>query len=122
MKVGVVTCGAAALLSFVGVQIASATILYNPVVSQVGDGTAVVSGQGRTTTISIYQNTTPNQLAPASSLAFPSAANSPRLINSDSASSEANLSNNPAISDKAAKGLPYSGNAYTYSSGYDAAN
>src|SRR5262245_7329490 len=111
---------AASVVSASITSIASAAIIYNPVVTMVGDGTAVVSGQSRTTTLRIYANTTPAQPAPISELAYNSGASGVRLTNSDSATSEAALSNNPGTADAAAIGAAYSGTIYVYSAGYDA--
>ncbi len=99
---------------------ASAAIIYNPVVTMVGDGTPVVSSQSRTTTLQVYANTVPG--APLSTLAFNSSASGVRLTNSDSATSEGALSNNPGTADAAAVGAAFGGTVYTYSAGYDAAN
>src|SRR5262249_22145615 len=101
---------------------ASGAIIYNPVVTMIGDGTTIVSGQGRTTTLRVYANTTPSQAAPLSQLAFNSGASGTRLVNSDSATSEGALSNNPGTADAAAAGTAYSGTIYTYSAGYEAPN
>lgn len=101
---------------------ASAAIIYNPVVTMIGDGTAVVSSQSRTTTIQVYANSIPAQAAPLSQLAFNNTTPGSRLTNSDSATSEGMLSNNPGTADAAAVGAPYGGTVYTYSAGYDAAN
>src|SRR5690242_2993204 len=84
---------------------ASAAIIYNPVVTMIGDGTALVGSQGRTTTLQVYANTVPG--APISQLAFNSSASGLRLTNSGSATSEGALSNNPGTSDAAAAGSAY---------------
>lgn len=99
---------------------ASAAIIYNPVVTMIGDGTTIASGQSRTTTLQVYANTVPG--APLSTLAFNSGSSGVRLTNSDSATSEGALSNNPGTADAAAAGASYGGTVYTYSVGYDAAN
>jgi PEP-CTERM motif len=99
---------------------ASAAIIYNPVVTMIGDGTAIVTSQSRTTTIQVYANTIPG--APLSQAAFNSGTTGVRLTSSDSATSEGALSNNPGTADAAAAGVPYGGTVYTYSAGYDAAN
>src|SRR5262245_14776247 len=101
---------------------ASAAIIYDPVVRMMGDGSSVVSGQSRTTTLRVYANTVPGQAVPLSQLAFNSGASGVRLTNSDSASSEGALSNNPGTADAAAAGVAFGGTIYTYSAGYDAAN
>ena len=101
---------------------AFAAISYEPVVTMIGDGTAVVSGQGRTTTIQIYQASLPARAAPVSQSVFDSGASGTRLVNSDSATSEGMLSNNPGVADAAAAGTSYGGTVYTYSAGYDAPN
>jgi hypothetical protein len=89
----------------------------------VGDGTTVVSSQSRTTTLRVYSNTTAAQASPLSELAFNNnVANGTRLTNSDSATSEGLLSNNPGVADAAAAGTSFGGTVYAYSAGYDAAN
>jgi hypothetical protein len=100
---------------------ASAGLLYNPVVSVVGDGTTTGSA-GVTTSISVYNNSVAAQAAPISSTSYNSGATGTRLVNSFSATSEATLTNNPGISDAAAKGLSFAGPAYVYSGGYDGAD
>lgn len=99
---------------------ASAALIYNPVVTMIGDGNAIVSGQSRTTTLQVYANTVPG--APLSSLAYNSGSTGTRLTNSDSATSEGALSNNPGTADAAAAGVAYGGAIYTFSAGYDAPN
>jgi hypothetical protein len=101
---------------------ACASLLYNPVVTVVGDGTTTVGGAGYNTSIYLYHNSLPAQPTPISSATYNSGASGTRLVNSASATSEGSLTNNPGISDNAAKGLSYAGPAYAYSAGYDAAN
>jgi hypothetical protein len=115
---------AAVGLSALCASVASAAILYNPVVTLVGDGTAAdMGGQGKTTTIQIYDNTQPGQASPISQLAYNSGSGTGNmLINSVTGSTEAELSNNPAISTAAAAGQSYSGTTYVYSAGYNTAN
>src|SRR5690349_9062717 len=84
---------------------AHAAVMYNPVVTMIGDGAVPTSGQGKITTIRVYANTTANQVSPISELAYNSGATGTRLINSATAGSEGMLSNNPAIADAAAAGL-----------------
>jgi hypothetical protein len=101
---------------------ASAGLLYNPVVTVVGDGTTTGNGVGVTTSVYIYGSSVAAQAAPISSTSYNSGATATRLVNSLTASSEGSLTNNPGTSDAAAKGLSYLGTAYVYSAGYDAAN
>ncbi len=101
---------------------AIAGLLYQPVVTAIGDGTVATSGNGYTTSVYLYSSNTANQAAPVSSTSYNSSASGTRLVNSTSATSEGALSNNPGVSDKAALGQSYSGTAYAYSAGYDAAN
>ena len=100
---------------------ASAGLLYNPVVTVVGDGTTT-GGAGVTTSINVYNNSVAGQAAPISATSYNSGATGTRLVNSFSATSEGSLTNNPGISDAAAKGLSYAGTAYVYNGGYDAAD
>jgi hypothetical protein len=100
--------GAAGLVS----RDASGGILYDPVVTVVGDGVNAASGSaGNTATISVYNNTVPNQPAPVASQAYTG------LVNTDS-SVEGDLQNNGAVADAAAAGLPYAGTALVFSAGY----
>jgi hypothetical protein len=115
---GAIVLGISSLVA----NVATATLLYNPVVTVVGDGTTTASGNGYNTSIYLYHNSLPAQLAPISSATYNSGATGTRLVNSASASSEGSLTNNPGISDNAALGLSYAGPAYAYSAGYDAAN
>ncbi len=101
---------------------ASAGLLYNPATTVVGDGTNTTSGTGVTTSVYIYKNSIAAQGAPVSSTPYNSSAIGTRLVNSFSATSEGSLTNNPGISDAAAKGLSYAGTAFVYGSGYDAAD
>ena len=90
---------------------ASAAILYNPVVAQVGDGIKIGSGSGVTTTIETFTNSVANQSAPVASLAYTG------LVNTNS-SVEGMLSNSPSIADAAAAGQAFTGTALIYSAGY----
>jgi hypothetical protein len=101
---------------------ASAGLLFNPVVTVVGDGTNITSGVGVTTTDRVYLNSVASQVAPLSSAAYNSSTAGTRLVNSFSASSEGSLTNNPGISDAAAQGVSYAGTAFVYNAGYDAAD
>lgn len=103
-------------------QTAAASLLYDPIVTVVGNGTTPASGTGYTTAIHLYKHSTAAQVAPTSSVAYNSGVSGLRLVNSASATSEGSLTNNPALADFAAKGLPYFGTGYAYSGGYDAAN
>ena len=84
---------------------ASAGLLYNPVVTVVGDGTTT-GGAGVTTSINVYNNSVAGQprrsvrrritaALPALGLVNSSSRNLPRIPKT----------NNPGISDAAAKGL-----------------
>jgi hypothetical protein len=100
---------------------AHAGLLYNPVVTVIGDGTNTGSA-GLTTTISLYSNTAAGQATPVSSVSYLNGAQTgQRLVNSYSATSEGTLANNPALSNAAAQGLPSTG-GYTFSAGFDAAD
>jgi PEP-CTERM motif len=90
---------------------ASADVLYNPVVAQVGDGSAIGSGAGVTTTIETFTNSVANQPAPVASLAYTG------LVNTNS-TVEGMLSNSPSIADAAAAGQAFTGTAFVYSAGY----
>jgi hypothetical protein len=111
---------AAAAVSPVVANQAFATLLYNPVVATVGDGTNT-SG-GLTTSDYLYANSIANQASPISSASYNSSTNGVRLVNSVTATSEASLTNNPGVSNAAAAGVSYSGTAYVYNAGYDAAD
>ncbi len=103
-------------------SVASAGMLYNPVVTVVGDGTVAASGVGYTTSIYLYDNTVASQAAPISSASYNSGATGTRLVNSGTATSEGSLTNNPGVADAAAQGIAYTGTAYAYSAGYNAAD
>ncbi len=103
-------------------QTAAASLLYDPIVTVVGSGAAPVSGTGYTTAIHLYKHSVTGQAAPTSSVAYNDGALGSRLVTSGTATSEGSLTNNPALADLAAKGLPYVGTGYAYSAGYDAAN
>src|SRR5262249_21736905 len=92
-------------------QTSGSQILYNPVVTIVGDGNAIPAGTGVTTTIELFQSSQANQSSPVASLSYTG------LVNSNS-SVEGALSNNPALADAAAAGQTYSGIGYVYSAGY----
>jgi hypothetical protein len=94
---------------------ASAALLYDPVVTQVGDGVHVVSTAGATTTIQVYAPGVLN-LAPIAQLAYGNGV----LVNSGSSITEGELANNPGVADAATAGLPYGGAAYVFSGGYAA--
>jgi hypothetical protein len=95
---------------------ASAALIYNPVVTQVGDGTTALSTAGATTTIQIYDNSIANQPAPLSQVSYGNGV----LVNSGSSITEGQLANNPGVADAATAGLPYAGTAYVFSGGYSA--
>jgi hypothetical protein len=97
----------------------SAGLLFNPVVTVVGDGTNI-GAAGVSTADSVYLNSVASQAAPLSSASFNSGAAGTRLVNTFNSSSEGTLSNNPGVSDAAAQGASYAGPAYVYNAGYDA--
>ncbi len=115
-------------LSFAVATVLAATtadgaLVYDPVVTVVGDGSgALATDTGYITSIYIYADSVASQASPVSSTAFLNGGNSPRLVTSGSATSEGSLTNNPGVADAAAKGAPYGGTQYVYSAGYDAAN
>jgi len=94
----------------------SAALLYNPVVTQVGDGSTALGTAGATTTIQVYANNVANQPAPLSQLAYGNGV----LVNSGSSITEGELANNPGLADAATAGLPYAGTPYVFSGGYAA--
>jgi PEP-CTERM motif len=96
-----------------------ATILYNPIVTTIGNGGQALSSSGQETNINLYYNSVAGQTSPVSTVQYNAGATGTRLVTSGTATSEGTLSNNPAISNAAAQGLPYSGVAYAYSAGYD---
>lgn len=93
---------------------ASAALLYNPVVTQVGNGTNALSTAGATTTVQVYAAGVANQPAPLAQLSYGNGV----LVNSGSSFSEGQLANNPGVADAATAGLPYAGTAYVFSAGY----
>lgn len=103
-------------------QTAAASLLYDPIVTVIGNGTAPISGTGYTTSIQLFKHSLPAQPLPTSSVAHNSGGSGLRLVTSASATSEGSLTNNPALADFAAKGLLYVGRGYAYSAGYDAAD
>jgi hypothetical protein len=89
-----------------------ATLLYEPVVSQVGDGNTIASGTaGVTDTIEVYQDSIANQASPVAQQSYTG------LVNTNSVT-EGNLTNNGPLADAATAGLPYSGTALVFSGGY----
>ncbi len=110
----------AALVSFTA-RTVSADLLYNPVVVVVSS--PAPSSAGATTSISIYQQGVANQTAPISTTSYLNGALDPvgsRLVNSGTNVNEGTLTNNPGVTDAAAKGLLYGGTQYVYNAGYDA--
>ena len=59
-------------------------LLYKPVVTVLGDGVNTGSGLGVPTSIYLYNDTTPGQVAPIGSSTFANGGASPRLVNSSS--------------------------------------
>lgn len=108
--------------AFLFCQPAIASLLYDPIVTVVGNGSAPVGGTGYTTAIDLYKHSVLAQPLPTSSVAYNSGALGQRLVTSGTATSEGSLTNNPALADAAAKGLPFTGTGYAYSAGYDAAD
>jgi hypothetical protein len=92
-------------------QAFGSNILYNPVVTLIGNGGTIPSGTGVTTTLELFQNSQANQPSPVASLSYSG------LVNSNS-TVEGALSNNPALADAAAAGQSYSGTGYVFSAGY----
>ncbi len=109
--------GMAALFAFAATTV-SAGLIYNPVVVVISGTTA--SGTGDTTSISIYRQGVAGQVAPVSTTAYNSSASGTRLVTSGSDAGEGTLTNNPGVSDAAAKGMLYGGTQYVYNGGYDA--
>jgi hypothetical protein len=105
----------AGLIAF-AVSSARAALLYNPVVTQVGDGVNPITNAGATTTIQIYAAGVANQPTPMSQVAYGNGV----LVNTGNAISEGILANNPGVADAATAGLPYGGAEYVYSAGYAA--
>ena len=115
---GVAMTGVAGLINR-----ADAAVIYSPVVTQVGDGTN--GGTiGVTTTIQDWQPNIANQSSPVAQLAYGNSAStiSSDLVNTADSSTEAGLTNNPALTAAAISGQPYTGTAYTYSGGYAASD
>jgi hypothetical protein len=112
MKNRVFAVLAAAVAVTVSMEITSqAAIIYNPVVTLVGDGNAIASGAGVTTSIQLFKNSVSAQSAPVASISYNG------LVTTNS-TVEGMLSNSPALADAAAAGLPYSGTGYVFSAGY----
>ena len=122
MKRVTVKCAALAALACVAIayspRTASAELLYNPVVSVVGDGTNAISSAGFSVSVELFNNSVAG--GPVSTATYASGATSPRLVDSGSATSDAMLTNNPGVANGAAQGVRYAGSVYAYSSGYDA--
>ncbi len=93
-----------------------AALLYNPVVTQVGDGATALSTAGATTTIQVYAAGVASQPVPVAQAAYANGG----LVNAGSSISEGELANNPGVADAATAGLPYAGTAYVFSAGYTA--
>ncbi len=89
----------------------SAAVLFNPVVSQVGDGNTIGSGVGVTTSLAIYQNSVANQASPVTSMNYSG------LVNTNS-TVEGQISNSPSLADAAAKGQAFSGTGFIFNAGY----
>lgn len=102
-------------MAFAGTS-AQAVIYYNPIVTHVG---TTDSATGATTTIEMYAHSTPAQGAPVASATYNSGNSGARLVTTG-LSSDGALANSPAITDAAAKGLPFYGTGYAWSGGYDA--
>jgi len=90
---------------------ADSTIDYDPVVTVVGDGSALSAGNGYTTSIDVFNNSVAGQVSPLASQSYSG------LITTDS-TAEGALANNPAVADAAAAGTSYGGAAYVFSAGY----
>src|SRR5271166_4099251 len=91
------------------------TLDYEPVLTVIGDGNTYVANTGVTTSIQVFDNSTPNQAAPVASANFTSTATG--LLNTNS-TVEGSIENNPSVIDAAASGNPYIGTAYAFSAGY----
>jgi hypothetical protein len=98
------------------------TLLYDPVVTVVGNGATGPGGSSFPTSVYLYSNSVAAQAAPVSSASYPSSSSGTRLTNSANATSEGSLSNNPKLADDAALGIAYGGTGYVYNAGYDAAS
>ena len=99
---------------------ASAGLLYNPVVTVMGDGTNALSSAAAAVSIDLFSNSMAGQAAPLSFATYNNiGASFHALVDSGTATSDGSLSNNPSLSDAAAKGLSYAGPAYAYNAGYD---
>ncbi len=98
---------------------ASAALLYNPIVTVVGDGVTTGTA-GATVTIDLFNNSVAAQVSPVSTVSYNSGSTGTRLVDAYSATTEGSLANNGALSDAAALGQSYVGTGYAYSAGYDA--
>jgi hypothetical protein len=116
---GVTLSGVAGLLNQ-----ADAAVIYSPVVTQVGDGMNALTTAGTTTTIQVWRPNVANQVAPVAQSPYLSGAStvSSDLVNTGNASTEGNLTNNPALTAAAIAGQQYTGTAYVFSGGYAAAD
>jgi hypothetical protein len=104
--------GVVALLS----SAAHAALLYNPVVTEVGNGATPLTNAGAPTTIQVYANGVAGQVAPLAQATYANGL----LINTGNSVSEGELANNPGVADAATAGLSYGGTAYVFSGGYAA--
>jgi len=102
-------------MSFAGSSV-HAVIYYNPIVTHVG---STESGTGSITTIEMYAHSVPAQAAPVAAATYNSGNSGTRLVTTG-LSADGALANSPAITDAAAKGLPFVGTGYAWSGGYDA--
>jgi PEP-CTERM motif len=104
--------GVVALLS----SAAHAALLYNPVVTEVGNGVTPLTNAGAPTTIQVYANGVAGQVAPLAQATYANG----MLVNTGNSVTEGELANNPGVADAATAGLPYGGTAYVFSAGYGA--
>jgi hypothetical protein len=95
---------------------APAALLYNPVVTEIGDGATALTSAAAPTTIQVYANGVAAQAAPLAQLSYGNGL----LVNTGNAISEGELANNPGVTDAATAGLPFGGTAYVFSGGYGA--
>lgn len=95
---------------------ASAALLYNPVVTEVGNGTTPLTSAAAPTTIQVYANGAAGQAAPVAQLSYGNGL----LVNTGNAISEGELANNPGLTDAATSGAAYGGTAFVFSGGYGA--
>ena len=99
---------------------ASATLLYDPVVTVIGNGTTTLSSASFPVSIDLFDNSVTAQASPVSSATYNNTgAAGTRLVDSGSASPDGMIANNPSLVNAAAQGLSYTGPAYVYSPGYD---